>query len=188
MCIFKKIIAVLRQRVVFHSLWPPWTTGLQTPMSMGFSRQQYWSGLSFLPPGVFPTLVEPWSPTLQADSLPLALPAAATGAKSPESCRTQCDPIDGNPPGPTVPGILQARTLEWFAISSTNARKWKVKVKSPSRVWLLATPRTAAYQAHGIFQARVLEWVAIAFSEHYLGSPKSHKEDPKYGRPYIATS
>ena len=63
-------------------------------------------------------------------------------------------------------GILQARTLEWVAISFSNAWKWKVKVKSLSRVWLLATPWTAAYQAgssvHGIFQARVLEWGAIA--------------------------
>ena len=58
-----------------------------------------------------------------------------------------CGPIDGSPPGPTVPGILQARTLEWVAISFSNAWKWKVKVKSPSRVQLLATPWTAAYQA-----------------------------------------
>ena len=59
---------------------------------------------------------------------------------------TLCDPIDGSPPGSPVPGILQARTLEWVAISFSNAWKWKVKVKSLSRVWLLATPRTAAYQ------------------------------------------
>ena len=72
---------------------------------------------------------------------------AAAAAKSLQSCPTLCDPIDGSPPGPTVPGILQARTLEWVAISSSNAWKWKVKVKSPSPVWLLATPRTAAYQA-----------------------------------------
>ena len=58
-----------------------------------------------------------------------------------------CDPIDGSPPGSSVPGILQARTLEWVAISFSNAWKWKVKVKSLSHVWLLATPWTAAYQA-----------------------------------------
>ena len=58
-----------------------------------------------------------------------------------------CNPIDGSPPGSPVPGILQARTLEWVAISFSNAWKWKVKVKSLSRVQLLATPRTAAYQA-----------------------------------------
>ena len=72
---------------------------------------------------------------------------AAAAAKSLQSCLTLCDPIDGSPPGPAVPGILQARTLEWAAISSSNAWKWKVKVKSLSRVRLIATPWTAAYQA-----------------------------------------
>ena len=67
-------------------------------------------------------------------------------AKSLQSCPTLCDPIDGGPPGSPVPGILQARTLEWVAISFSNAWKWKVKVKSFSRVRLLATPWTAAYQ------------------------------------------
>ena len=75
----------------------------------------------------------------------LVWPAAA--AKSHQSCLTLCDPIDGSPPGSPVPGILQARTLEWVAISFSNAWKWKVKVKSLSRAWLLATPWTAAYQA-----------------------------------------
>ena len=60
---------------------------------------------------------------------------------------TLCDPIDGSPPGPTVPGILWARTLEWVAISFSNAWKWKVKGKSLSHVRLLATPWAAAYQA-----------------------------------------
>ena len=73
--------------------------------------------------------------------------AAAAAAKSLQSCPTLCDPIDGSPPGSPVPGILQARTLEWVAISSSNAWKWKVKVKSLSRVWLLATAWTAAHQA-----------------------------------------
>ena len=68
-------------------------------------------------------------------------------AKSLQSCPTLCDPIDGSPPGSPIPGILQARTLEWVAISFSNAWKWKVKVKSLSRVLLLATPWTAAYQA-----------------------------------------
>ena len=58
-----------------------------------------------------------------------------------------CDPIDGSPPGSSVPGILQARILEWVAISFSNAWKWKVKVKSLSCVQLFATPWTAAYQA-----------------------------------------
>ena len=73
--------------------------------------------------------------------------AAAAAAKSLQSCLTLCDPIDGSLPGSPVPGILQVRTLEWVAISFSNAWKWKVKVKSLSRVWLLATPWTAAYQA-----------------------------------------
>ena len=68
-------------------------------------------------------------------------------AKSLQSCPTLCDPIDGSPPGSSVHGILQARTLEWVAISSSNVWKWKFKVKSLSRVQLLATPWTAAYQA-----------------------------------------
>ena len=73
--------------------------------------------------------------------------AAAAAAKSLQSCPTLRDPIDGSPPGSTVPGILQARTLEWVAISFSNAWKWKVTVKSLSRVRLLATPWTAAFQA-----------------------------------------
>ena len=73
--------------------------------------------------------------------------AAAATAKLLQSCPTLCDPIDGSPPGSPVPGILQARTLEWVAISFSNAGKWKVKVKSLSRVRLLATPWTAAHQA-----------------------------------------
>ena len=73
--------------------------------------------------------------------------AAATAAKLLQSCPTLCDPIDGSPPGSAIPGILQARTLEWVAISFSNAWKWKVKVKSLSRAWLLVTPWTAAYQA-----------------------------------------
>ena len=68
-------------------------------------------------------------------------------AKSLQSCPTLCDPIDGSLPGSPIPGILQARILEWVAISFSSAWKWKVKVKSPSRVRLLATPWTAAYQA-----------------------------------------
>ena len=66
-------------------------------------------------------------------------------AKSLQSCPTLCNPIDGSPPGSAIPGILQARTLEWVAISFSSAWKWKVKVKSLSRVWLLATPWIAAY-------------------------------------------
>ena len=72
-------------------------------------------------------------------------PAAA--AKSLQSCLTLCDPIDSSPKGSALPGILQARTLEWVVISFSNEWKWKVKVKSLSRGRLFATPWTAAYQA-----------------------------------------
>ena len=72
---------------------------------------------------------------------------AAAAAESLQSCPTLCDPIDGNPPGSPIPGILQARTLEWVAISFSNAWKWKVKVKPLSCVRPLAAPSTAAYQA-----------------------------------------
>ena len=73
--------------------------------------------------------------------------AAAAAAKLLQSCPTLCDPTDGSPPGSPVPGILQARTLEWVAISFSSAWKWKVKVKLLSRIWLQVTSWTAAYQA-----------------------------------------
>ena len=74
-------------------------------------------------------------------------PTTAAAAKSRQSCPTLCDPIDGGPPGTPIPGILQARTLEWVTISFSNAWKWKVKGKSLSCVQLLETPWTAALQA-----------------------------------------
>ena len=86
-----------------------------------------------------------------------------------QSCPTLCDPIDGSPPA------LQARTLEWVAISFSNAWKWKVKVKSLTCVQLFTTTWTAAPQAPpsmGFFQARVLEWGAIAFSSDSLAHTK----------------
>ena len=72
---------------------------------------------------------------------------AAAAAKSLQLCLTLCDPIDGSPPGSAIPGIPQAKTLEWVAISFSNAWKWKVKVKSLSCVRLFTTPWTEAYQA-----------------------------------------
>ena len=73
--------------------------------------------------------------------------AAAAAAKSLQSCPTLCDPTDGSPSGSPVPGILQAGTLEWVALSFSKAWKWKVKVRLLSRVWLWTTPWTTAYQA-----------------------------------------
>ena len=72
---------------------------------------------------------------------------AAAPAKSLQSCLTLCDPIDDSPPGSPIPRILQARILEWVAISFSNAGKRKVKVKPLSHILLLVTPWTAAYQA-----------------------------------------
>ena len=86
---------------------------------------------------------------------------AAAAAKSLQSL---CDPTDGSPPGSPVPEILQARTLEWVAISFSNAWKWKVKVKSLSRVRLLVTPWTAAYQAPLSMQfSRQEYWSGVPF-------------------------
>ena len=88
---------------------------------------------------------------------------AAAAAKPLQSCLALCDPIDGSPPGSPVPGILQARTLEWVAISFSNAWKWKVNVKSLSCVRLLATPWTAAYQAPPSME--------FSRQEHWSGVP-----------------
>ena len=77
----------------------------------------------------------------------LATSSAAPSAKSLQSCPTLWDPRDDSPPGSPIPGVLQARTLEWIAIAFSNAGKWKVKVKLLNHVWLLATPWTAACQA-----------------------------------------
>ena len=87
-----------------------------------------------------------WIPSLL---LTFTLPTirTSTTTKSLQSCPTLCDPIDSSPPGSPVPGILQARTLEWVAISFSNAGKWKVKVKSLSYVRLFTTPWTAPHQA-----------------------------------------
>ena len=103
---------------------------------------------------------------------------ATAAAKSLQSCPTLCDPIDGSPPGSPVPGILQARTLEWVAISFSNAWKWKVKIESEvAQVVYLkviqscltpSNPMDCSLQGssvHGIFQAKVREWGAIAFSD-----------------------
>ena len=91
--------------------------------------------------------ISTWLTPSHSLSLCFSLSHAAAAATSLQLCPTLCNPIDGSPPGSAVPGILQARTLEWVAISFSSAWKWKVKVKSLSRAWLFATPWTAAYQA-----------------------------------------
>ena len=83
--------------------------------------------------------------------------------------RLLCDPIDGSPPGSSIPGTLQARILEWVAISFSNAWKWKVKVKSLSRVWLLVTPWTAAYQAPpSMGSSRQEYWSGLSFPSYKM--------------------
>ena len=106
-----------------NSFWTPWTIVAQAPLSMGFPRQEYLSGWQFHSPGGSPNSgIEPTSPALTGSfftAVPPGIPdtaAAAAAAKSLQSCPTLCDPIDGNPPGSPVPGILQSRTLEWVAI------------------------------------------------------------------------
>ena len=93
---------------------------------------------------------------------------ATATARSRQSCPTLCDPINRSPPGSTVPGILQARTLEWVATSFSNAWKWKVKVKSLSRVRLFATPWTAAYQAP--------PYMGFSRQEYWNGVPFARSE------------
>ena len=137
----------------------PLTIACQAPLSMGFSTQEHWSGWPCPPQGDVPNpRIEPclphyrrilyhwatWEGQLGNNHLlfllrlwcELKYAAAAAAAKSLQSCPTQCDPIDSSP-----------GTLEWVAMSFSNAGKWKVKVKPLIRVWLFATPWTAAYQA-----------------------------------------
>ena len=100
----------------------------------------------------------------------------AVAVKSLQSCPTLCDSIDGSLPGSPVPGILQGRTLEWVAISFSNAWKWKSEVAQSCPT--LCDPMDCSppgFSIHGIFQARVLEWGAFAFSSiSYYSSWKRH--------------
>ena len=103
-------------------------------------------------------------PCAQPISLWLCPFVAAAAAKSLQSCPTLCDTINGSPPGSPIPGILQARTLEWVAISFSNAWKWKVKVKLLSRVRLFETQWTAAYQTPpSIGVSRQEYWSGLPF-------------------------
>ena len=113
----------------------------------------------------------------------------AATAKSLQSCPSLCDPINGSPPGSAVLGILQARTLEWVAISFCNAWKWKVKVKSLNRVQLLATPWTAAHQAPpsmGFARQEYRSRVPLPSLTELLGKPllpmEKHQMPGLYGK------
>ena len=110
--------------------------------------------------------------------------ASAAAAKLLLPCLTLCDPIDGSPPGSSVHGILQARALEWVAISFSNAWKWKVKVKSLSRVRLCATPQTAAHQAPpSLGFSRQEHWSGLPFP-----SPMHESEKWKLSRSVVTDS
>ena len=105
-------------------------------------------------------------------------------AKSLQSCPTLCDPTDGSPPGSSVPGILQARILEWVAISFSNAWKWKVKVKLLSHVLLFTTPWTVAYQAPPFMGfSRQEYWSGLPFS-----SPMHENEKWKWSCSVVSDS
>ena len=167
-----KVKVKSRSRV--QLLATPWTAAYQAPPSMGFSRQEYWSGVPLPSPFygahnhynyVYTKCeilylmnsslsrlwekrnLELWPSFITSFLWGVNILSPAAAVKSLQSCPTLCDAIDGSPPGSPVPGILQAITLEWVAISFSNAWKWKVKVKSLSRVQLLVTPWTAAHQA-----------------------------------------
>ena len=126
---------MFNRSVKFDSFVTPWIVARQAPLSMGFSRQEYWSGLPFPSPG---DLLRNFVLGTEDDAFRSEIPApdagarrqgdgirasddAAAAAKSLQSCLTLCDSTDGSPPGSRVPGILQARTLEWVAISFSNA-------------------------------------------------------------------
>ena len=116
-----------------------------------------------------------WGLRWRRDARFRAFPAAAAAAKSIQSCPTLCDPMHCSLPGSPVPGVLQARTLEWVAISFSNAQKWKVKVKLLSRARLLATPCTAAYQAPpsmGFSRQEYWSGVPLPYPERFLGKFK----------------
>ena len=161
-----KPVLTMRSRTLllshFSRVWlfeTLWTVACQAPLYMGILQAEYWSGLPCPPPGDFPNLeMEPtslMSPELAGVYFTTSATwealiqdtAVAAAAKSLQSCPTLCDARDGSPPGCPIPGILQARTLEWVSISFSSAWNWKVKVKSFSHVWLCATPWTVAHQA-----------------------------------------
>ena len=131
---------------------------------------------------LFLSVLDHWSPCQGASMVSsgknpflslqiVAFLGTAAAAKSLQSCPTLCDPIDGSPPGSPAPGILQARTLEWVAISFSDAWKWKVKVNLLSRVRLIATPWTAAYQAPpSMGVSRQEYWSGVPLPSPFLGT------------------
>ena len=152
------LVAVMSNPLQLHRLQRAW---LLCPW--GFPVKNTGMGLPFPSSGDLPNWdIKPMSPGL-AGRFFTTEPAAAAAAKSLQSCPTLWNPIDGSPLGSSVPGILQARILEWVAISFSNAWKWKMKVKSLRRARLLATPWTGAYQ--------VLASMGFSRQEYWSGVP-----------------
>ena len=152
--------------------------------SLGFPRQEYWSGLPFPFPIFHKNKLcllikkKTFRFKLEVMRKRCYYNPTAAAAKSLQSCPTLCDPKDGSPPGSPIPGILLARTLEWVAISFSNAWKWKVKVKLLSRVRLLATPWTTAYQAlPSMGFSRQEDWSGLS-----LPSPYNPTTEYKYSK------
>ena len=153
----------------------PWTVAHQVPLSMGFSRQKYWSGLPSPPPGYFPDpgveSKSPASPTSVGGFFTTVPPGkphnASATAKSLQSCLTLCDPIDSSPPSFPLPWDSPGKNTGVGCHFLLQC----VKVKSESEVaqscLTLHNPMDCSppgSSIHGIFQARVLKWGAIAFS------------------------
>ena len=145
----------------------PWTASYQSPLSVRFSRQEYWSGLPCSPPGDLPNPgIKPTS--LTSPALAGGFFTTAAAAKSPQSCPTLCDLIDGSPPGSPCPWDSPGKNIG----VSCHFLLQCMKVKSESEV-TQSCPTLSdridcslpGSSVHGIFQARVLEWGAIAFSD-----------------------
>ena len=141
-----------------------WTAAHQAPLSTGFSRQEYGSGLPFPSPQDLPYPgIESGSPALQADALP-----SEPQLHIREVPVTLCDPMDSSPLGSSVHKILQARILEWVAISFSNAC---MHAKSLQSCPTLCNPMDSSppgSSVHKILQARILEWVTISFSLEFI--------------------
>ena len=167
-----KSLSLLCPRASCRSPWRQAHLEYQLPKVFHFM-----SSLNF---SVCQTPDSPWTPPwLSPNKTELVAPSywktlhAAAAAKLLQSCLTLCDPIDSSPPGFPIPGILQARILEWVALSFSNAWKWKVNVKSLSCDPVDCSPLVSSI--HGIFQARVLEWGAIVFSAEQVRMGKCCK-------------
>ena len=180
--------------VVFDSLWPYGLQPTKLFSPWNFPDKNTGAGCHFLLQGLFltqgsnlhllcllhwqATLYQyaTWEAPFPIYTYKLQQKCYAAAAKSLQLCLTLCNPIDSSPPGSTVPGILQARTLEWVAISFSNAWKWKVKLKLLSRVQLLVTSWTAAYQAPpSVGFSRQEYWSGVPLPSPYSRLPISNK-------------